>query len=77
VGSAEAEQARWVTQLGGDPQALLHALDVHVPTPEAALAQITTPVLVAVGDQDHGHVARLLTAIRHVSGKRPENSGHR
>lgn len=53
-GSPDAEAAYWINQLGGDPRALLRVLDTHVATPEAALSQITTPVLVAVGDQDHG-----------------------
>ncbi|GLY65961.1 alpha/beta fold hydrolase [Amycolatopsis taiwanensis] len=52
-GSADAEQAHWIIQLGGDPQALLHVLDTHVPTSEAALSRLTTPTLVAVGDEDH------------------------
>ncbi|MEU5266032.1 alpha/beta hydrolase [Amycolatopsis sp. NPDC021455] len=53
-GSPEAAQASWITRLGGDPKALLRVLDTHVPTPETALARITTPVLVAVGDRDRG-----------------------
>lgn len=56
-GSPEAEQARWITQLGGDPQALLHVLDARIATPKATLAQITTPVLVVIGDHDHEHAS--------------------
>ena len=61
-GSPEAEQASWITRLGGDPEALLHVLGTHVPTPREALSRITTPVLVAVGDQDHGHSSADLLA---------------
>ena len=35
-GSPEAGQAAWITRLGGDPEALLHVLGTHVPTPRAA-----------------------------------------
>jgi pimeloyl-ACP methyl ester carboxylesterase len=56
-GSPEAEQAHWITQGGGDPQALLHVLDSLVATPESALHQITTPTLVVVGDQDERHAS--------------------
>jgi pimeloyl-ACP methyl ester carboxylesterase len=56
-GSPEAEQAHWITQGGGDPQALLHVLDSLVATPESALRQITTPMLVVVGDQDERHAS--------------------
>lgn len=51
-GSADAEQAYWITHLGGDPQALLHVHNSHVPTPEAALAQIPTRTLVTTGEAD-------------------------
>ncbi|MGH3499996.1 MAG: alpha/beta fold hydrolase, partial [Nocardioidaceae bacterium] len=51
-GSADADLAYWVGQLGGDPQALRHVLDTHVATPDATLRQILTPALVAVGNQD-------------------------
>lgn len=53
-GSPDAQTAHWITTLGGDPQALLHVLASLVPTSGAALGTITTPVLVVVGDQDHG-----------------------
>jgi pimeloyl-ACP methyl ester carboxylesterase len=56
-GSPEAEQAHWITEGGGDPQALLYILDSLVPTPESALRQITTPTLVVVGDQDERHAS--------------------
>jgi pimeloyl-ACP methyl ester carboxylesterase len=56
-GSPDAQQAHWITQGGGDPQALLHVLDTLVATPDAALRQITTPTLVVVGDRDDGHAS--------------------
>ncbi|HJP73204.1 MAG TPA: alpha/beta hydrolase [Pseudonocardiaceae bacterium] len=56
-GSPEAQQAYWITHLGGDPQALLHVLHTQVATTEAELSRITTPVLVTAGDQDFGHAS--------------------
>ncbi|MGH3408219.1 MAG: alpha/beta fold hydrolase [Streptosporangiaceae bacterium] len=56
-GSPDAQQAHWISQGGGDPQALLHVLDALVATPETALRQIVTPTLVVVGDQDHDHAS--------------------
>jgi pimeloyl-ACP methyl ester carboxylesterase len=56
-GSPEAQQAHWINQLGGDPRALLLVLESHVPTPEADLARITVPTLVAVGDRDERHAS--------------------
>jgi pimeloyl-ACP methyl ester carboxylesterase len=56
-GSPEAEQAHWITLLGGDPQALLLVLDTFVTTPETALSTIAVETLVAVGDQDHTHAS--------------------
>jgi pimeloyl-ACP methyl ester carboxylesterase len=56
-GSPDEETAHWITQSGGDPQALLHILDTLVATPDAALCQVATPTLVAIGDQDHGHAS--------------------
>jgi pimeloyl-ACP methyl ester carboxylesterase len=51
-GSFEAEVAHRITHLGGDPRALLRVLDSLVATHEEELAEIVTPTLVAVGDQD-------------------------
>lgn len=51
-GSSEAEAAYWITQLGGDPKALLRVLDSLIATDNETLAEIVTPTLVAVGDQD-------------------------
>jgi pimeloyl-ACP methyl ester carboxylesterase len=51
-GSSEAEVAHWISHLGGDPKALLRVLDSLVATQEEELAEIVTPTLVAVGDQD-------------------------
>jgi pimeloyl-ACP methyl ester carboxylesterase len=56
-GSPDAEAAHWISQLGGDPRALLQVLDSLVATPEAALRQVKTPALVVVGDQDHDHAS--------------------
>ena len=64
AGSPEAEQAYWIRQSGSDPQALLHVLDTHVATPEDALGRITTPTLVAVGDEDHAHASADALAAR-------------
>ncbi len=54
-GSPDAQAAYWLTQLGGDPRALLHVLDSLVATPGEALRQVDTPALVVAGDQDHDH----------------------
>lgn len=56
-GSPDANFAYWVTQLAGDPQALRHVLNSLVATPRAALRQVATPALVAVGDHDHDHAS--------------------
>jgi pimeloyl-ACP methyl ester carboxylesterase len=56
-GSPDAGAAYWFTQLGGDPRALLLVLDSLVATPVAALRQLTTPALVAVGAQDGDHAS--------------------
>lgn len=53
-GSPEAEQAYWITLSGNDPVAVRHVLDARVPTSDAELARISTPVLVAIGDRDPG-----------------------
>jgi len=56
-GTPEGEQAFWFGQADLDPQALVHVLDAQVPTPVTDLPKITTPVLVAVGDQDPGQAS--------------------
>ena len=61
--SADAPMANWITKLGADPRALLHLLNSLVPTPEEALRQITTPMLVAIGDQDERSDADKLAAL--------------
>jgi pimeloyl-ACP methyl ester carboxylesterase len=61
--SADAPMANWISNLGADPRALLHVLNSLVPTPEEALGQITTPVLVAIGDQDERSDADTLAAL--------------
>lgn len=45
--------AFWIKQAGGDPVALRHVLETHVPT--TGLEEIPTPTLVAVGEEDFGH----------------------
>lgn len=56
-GSPDEELARWITQSGGDPQALCHVLDTLVATPPAALREVRTPTLVVIGDQDNDHAS--------------------
>jgi pimeloyl-ACP methyl ester carboxylesterase len=57
-GSPDAEAAYWLTtRSGADPRVLLHVLDSLVPTPREALRRVQTPVLVVVGDADHGHAS--------------------
>lgn len=63
-GSPDAEAAHWITQLGGDPRALLQVLNSIVATPTGALRLIETPTLVVVGDEDHDHAsAEALAAV--------------
>ena len=56
-GSPEAAQAYWITRAGGDPLALTYVLNTHVATPVAALDDIDSRTLVAVGDQDVSHAS--------------------
>ena len=49
AGRDVGEEAQWIT---GDPRALLRVLDSLVPTSAAHLAQVETPVLLVIGDQD-------------------------
>lgn len=53
--SPGGQLAHWITQSGADPVALRNVLDAHAPTPPESLAEIPTPVLVAVGDGDDTH----------------------
>ena len=62
-GSAEGMLADWVAQTGADPEALLRVLDTFVETPDTALAEITTPVLVVAGDQDDKQAGELAAAL--------------
>jgi pimeloyl-ACP methyl ester carboxylesterase len=62
-GSREARTAEWISKLGADPRALLLVLNSLVPTPGDALRQITTPALVAIGDQDERSDASELAAL--------------
>jgi pimeloyl-ACP methyl ester carboxylesterase len=59
----DAGAAYWIKQGGNDPEELLRVLDTHVPTPEAALRQITTPTLVMIGDQDNANADELAAAL--------------
>ena len=61
--SPDARFAHWITDFGADPRALLYMLNSLVPTPEDALRQITTPTLVAIGDQDERSDADELAAL--------------
>jgi pimeloyl-ACP methyl ester carboxylesterase len=61
--SPDARIAHWISELGADPRALSYVLDSLVPTPEDALRQITTPTLVAIGDQDERSDADELAAL--------------
>ncbi len=63
TGSRDARIAQWISQSGADPEALLCVLDSLVPTPEDALRRITTPMLVAIGDQDERSDADALAAL--------------
>jgi pimeloyl-ACP methyl ester carboxylesterase len=62
-GSRDALIAQWISKVGADPRALLHVLDSLVPTREDALAQITIPTLVAIGDRDERSDADVLAAL--------------
>jgi pimeloyl-ACP methyl ester carboxylesterase len=61
--SADAPFAHRISNLGTDPQALLHVLNSLVPTPQEALRQITIPTLVAIGDEDERSDADRLAAL--------------
>jgi pimeloyl-ACP methyl ester carboxylesterase len=61
--SPDAPFAHWISEFGADPQALLYLMNSLVPTPEAALRQITVPTLVAIGDQDERSDADQLAAL--------------
>ena len=63
--SPDAPFAHWISKLGADPRAVVHVLNSLVPTPEAALCQITIPTLVAIGDQDERSDADKLAALLH------------
>ena len=54
-GSPDAQAAYYLGLSGADPRALLHILESLAATSDNALRGIQTPVLVAVGDQDHAH----------------------
>jgi pimeloyl-ACP methyl ester carboxylesterase len=48
----ERTMVDWMAQRGVDPQALLLVLDSFVATPPEALARITVPTLVVIGERD-------------------------
>ena len=61
--------ADWVAQTGADPEALLRVLDTFVETPDTAVAEITTPMLVVAGGEDErqaGELAAALPGARYV-----------
>jgi pimeloyl-ACP methyl ester carboxylesterase len=60
-GNDEEETEDWLRANGGDPKALLLALDSWVNTDIEQLAAVTVPVLVLTGAQDwHSHSAQAL-----------------
>jgi pimeloyl-ACP methyl ester carboxylesterase len=60
-GSDEQETEDWLRANGGDPQALLMALDSWVNTAPEELRSITTPTLVLTGAEDwHNQTAKAL-----------------
>ncbi len=61
--SSDARMAYWISKLGLDPRALLYVSESLIPTPEDALRKITTPTLVAIGDQDERSDADELAAL--------------
>jgi pimeloyl-ACP methyl ester carboxylesterase len=54
-GSDEQETEDWLRANGGDPKALLLALDSWVNTTPEELASVTVPVLVLTGAEEHGN----------------------
>jgi pimeloyl-ACP methyl ester carboxylesterase len=62
-GSPSAGIARWISEFGADPVALLHVLDSLVPTTEDALRRIAIPTLVAIGEKDERSDADELAAL--------------
>jgi pimeloyl-ACP methyl ester carboxylesterase len=60
----ERAMVDWMAQRGVDPQALLLVLDSFVGTPPEALARITVPTLVVIGERDpRASAAELAAAI--------------
>jgi len=51
-GTAQAQQAAWISGTGADPQAVRCVLDAFVATPADALRQVPTPTLIVTGDRD-------------------------
>jgi pimeloyl-ACP methyl ester carboxylesterase len=73
-GSDEQETEDWLMANGGDPKALLLALDSWVNTTLAELEPITVPVLILTGAQDwHNQTAQALADVLH--GRRVEVPG--
>jgi pimeloyl-ACP methyl ester carboxylesterase len=63
-GSQEDRMAAWLRQIGADPRAVGHVLNTFTATPPDALRNVTSPVLVVVGDADsRGTTAAELTAL--------------
>ena len=74
LGSFGRGSPEWLTEAflkttGGDPVALLRILDTFVDTPEADIAAITQPTLVASGidDEDNGPAADLAATLPDAS----------
>jgi pimeloyl-ACP methyl ester carboxylesterase len=61
-GSPQARFAQYLSEAGGDPQALLHVAGTHVETTAGELAAITVPTLVVTGDQDTARKGDTLAA---------------
>lgn len=62
-GSPAGRMAGWLSQLGGDPQALVNVVDSLVPTSADELRRITVPTLVVIGAQDERSDADELAAL--------------
>jgi len=61
-GTPEWRAEAFLKTVGGDPVALLNVLDSTVDTPPEVLAQLTTPTLVLVGDEDEADTGPGLAA---------------
>ena len=62
-GTPEASAEAYLRATNGDPKALIRILDTFVDLPREALAAITTPVLVALGDADRRNADDLVALL--------------